>query len=160
MHTISVLQSNFKFNIMKNALILIAFIISFGSFAQKTEEMQKRQKMERSRIANNLSAEEMAALRTKELTLQLDLNESQQQSIKALLTDQISNRKGKMQNRPQKGFRKDSTNVSSQDYYKMRSERLDHQIEFQNKMKTILTDTQFDTWKSMNQQRRNKNKKN
>ncbi len=141
---------------MKNALILIAFLISLGSFAQKTEGMQQRQKMERSRIAANLSAEEMATLRTKELTLQLDLNESQQKNIKALLVSEISNRKANMQNRPQKGFRKDSTNISSEDFYKMKSERLDHQIEFQNKMKTILTDTQFDTWKSINQQRRNK----
>lgn len=141
---------------MRNTLILIAFVISFGGFAQKTERMQKKQQMDRSEIAKNLSAEEMAALRTKKLTLQLDLTESQQQSIKALLVNQISDRKEKMQNRPKKGIIKDSTNLSAQVYYKIKSQRLDQRIAFQNKMKTILTDTQFDTWKIMNQQYSNK----
>lgn len=141
---------------MRNTLILIAFVISFGGFAQKTERKQKKQQMERYEIAKNLSAEEMAALRTKKLTLQLDLTDSQQQSIKALLVNQISDRKEKMQNRPKNGIIKDSANASTQDYYKMKSQRLDQQIAFQNKMKTILTDTQFDTWKKTNQQSRHK----
>lgn len=136
---------------MKTSMLFLVLFIGFGSYAQPNKEQRNKYKMERYNIAKDLSAEELATLRTKKLTLQLDLNEAQQNSVKELLTAHITKRKANLQHRPQKGIKKDAASYNSESYYKNRIERLDHQIAFQNTMKTILTTTQFENWKSLQQ---------
>lgn len=136
---------------MKKLLLLsLLFFVSFNSFSQNRKQL--RTKLE------SFNAEQIATLQTKKMTLSLDLNLKQQNEIFNVLLEEVKFKKTKKGEIDQR--KKDSKEaLSSEERFDIISEKLDHQIALNNKMKTILNKDQFLVWQEIkNKQNRGKQK--
>ena len=122
---------------MKKLSLLVIMLISISAFSQQKGQQHKGDKAD-------MSAEEMATLQTKKLTLQLNLNEAQQQEVKKLYIEKAEERKAIMAERKK---------MSAEDLEKLKESRfersnagLDKQLAHQEKMKQILNEEQFKKW--------------
>lgn len=144
----------------KIILIAIAFIgLQAMAQGQKKQDNNKRgnhQKM------MNLSAEQMATLQTKKMTLALDLNTSQQNDIKQINLENATKRKAMMAERKAKKESGEGKKPSDDERYAMANAKLDHMIATKAKMKKILNKEQFEKWEKAQKRmakNRNNNKK-
>lgn len=127
-----------KQKIMKTVCTLILALITTIGFSQEKEQRKEmRQKMMQER--QGLSPEQKAELSAKRLTLQLDLTEAQQKEVHKLQFEMISERE------KNKELRK--TEAEENGFYDKATARLDKSQEYQNKMKSILNESQYQTWK-------------
>lgn len=130
---------------MKRLIVIALALISIQSFAQ--EGMKERpNREERTQRMSDLTPEEAANLRTKKMTLHLDLNEAQQKEIYAINLENATKRKEMM--KVFKG-KKESGNMekpSKEQRLSMENAKLDHQIAMKAKMKSILNKEQFEKW--------------
>lgn len=136
-------------------------IIALALFAlQVTAQERKRapQNKERAKKMMNLSAEEMATLQTKKMTLHLDLNESQQAKIQKLNLENATKRKAMMEARKAKKESGNTEKPSKEERLAMVNAKLDHQIAMKAKMKTILNDEQYAKWEKLQARRSQKSK--
>ena len=101
---------------------------------------------------NDMTPEQQAELRSKELALQLDLNEQQTKQVKELELKMVQDRQAHMEVR-QAMKEEGAERPSKEEMFKMRSEMLDKQKEHQDAMKKILTPEQFTKWKEMRDER-------
>ncbi|KAJ1463642.1 hypothetical protein T484DRAFT_1758675 [Baffinella frigidus] len=109
-------------------------------------------------MMKDLSPKQMATLRTKKMTLALDLTKTQQDKMHTLHLEDAKARKDQMKKREQhKGTEK--RKLSSEEKYKKMNSVLDRKIEIKSKMKSILTEDQFQKWERSQKQSRNKKKK-
>ncbi len=142
----------------KLVIIAIAFLA-----LQVTAQGQKRdyaKKQERPLKVMNFSAEEIATLHTKKMTLHLDLNTSQQEKIYAINLENAKARKAFMEKREAKresGEAKEKP--TKEERLKMMNKKLDHQIATKQKMKNILNDEQYAKWEKFQAKRAQKGKK-
>ena len=132
---------------MKKAVTLVLVILfSLTINAQK----RKKDDFERMTVAQRVD------LALKKMTLNLDLSSSQQNKIKPLLEQKITEREAKLKERKEnKGERKKLT--ADERYAKM-SEKLDKQIVFKAEMKGILNDKQYERFEKMATKRMHKKK--
>ncbi len=111
----------------------------------------------------DLSAEQLASLHTKKLTLALDLNEAQQTKVQAIHLEEATLKKAKMEARAAKKEEGEKTKPTPEERYAMQMERLDHKIAQKAKMKEILSQEQYDKWQRLmakrGKQKRQKGKK-
>lgn len=137
---------------MKKLLVLsLLFIVSFNSFSQNRKQLGNKLK--------SFSAEQIATLQTKKMTLSLDLNLKQQNEIFNVCLEEVKFKKTK---RGEINERKNNSKegLSSEEIFDMMNEKLDHQIALNNKMKTILNKDQFLVWQEIkNKQNKGKRKK-
>ncbi|MBO0321607.1 hypothetical protein J0X14_04800 [Muricauda sp. CAU 1633] len=129
---------------MKRLVVALALLISIGALAQRQEghRMHKSPKMD-------MTAEQMATLQTKQMTLALDLTKVQQQKVMTINLDEAEFRKAKwdeMKALRESGERKKPT---TEERFEMENARLDHQIAHQEKMREVLNDEQYQTWKKL-----------
>ena len=125
---------------MKQLVVLAIVFLSLNALAQPNEKPLKREKAHQ--IMQQLTPEDHANLKTKRMTLHLDLNEGQQKKVYQLLLEQEINKQAFISERKNK---KSSDNeFNKEDFLKMQNERLDQQIAFKSKMKSILNDTQYE----------------
>jgi hypothetical protein len=127
-----------KFLNMKKLLVLsLLFIVSFNSFSQNRKQLGNKLK--------SFSAEQIATLQTKKMTLSLDLNLKQQNEIFNVFLEEVKFKKTK---RGEINERNNNSKegLSSEEIFDMMNEKLDHQIAFNNKVKTILNKDQFLVW--------------
>jgi Skp family chaperone for outer membrane proteins len=123
---------------MKKIYFLFALVISLIGTAQKHYN------------SSELTSEQHAALKTKKLQLVLDLNEEQAKKIEA----EIKKQEAQFSEINQ---RKEALN--SQDRYALRMEKMNRQIDMQNKMKSILSEEQYAEWRKMNSKFNEKNRR-
>ncbi|KAG1650165.1 hypothetical protein GQR58_028275 [Nymphon striatum] len=105
-------------------------LVGITAIAQRGEHGSREGK-------KDLTAEQVATLKTKKATLALDLTEAQQGQMKTLFLENAKMQKTKM-TEP--------------------NERLDHQIAQKAKLKSILSDEQYTKWEKT-QRRRSKGRK-
>ncbi|MEO9892754.1 hypothetical protein [Aurantibacter sp.] len=128
---------------MKKAIIVMMLLVGVTTIAQERKERPNRGDMK------DLTAEQIATLQTKKMTLALDLTSKQQTQIQAINLEQATTRKAKMAERKaakEDGERKKPT---SEERYAMQNERLDAQIALKSEMKSILSDEQYTKWEKM-----------
>ncbi|MFT5438021.1 MAG: protein CpxP, partial [Ulvibacter sp.] len=89
---------------------------------------------------NNFSPEQKAELSSKRMTLQLDLNESQQKKLYAVELEHAKLRNVRFQSK------KNKSELNDEERFKLKTERLDDQIATRKEMKSILTEKQYDIW--------------
>ncbi len=95
----------------------------------------------------DLSAEEVATLKTKKMTLHLDLTESQQAQVKALvLEDAKFNEKQRATRKEHKTDDDRNKKLSKEERYAMVNAQLDRKIEMKKQMKSILNAEQYEKW--------------
>lgn len=133
---------------MKKLTLLLALVITTIGYAQKQDQRKEDFK--------NLTPEQQATLQTKQMALDLALNDSQQKSLMTLNQKQAEQRnvhRDKMAKLKEKG------EVSSDDKFKMKNEMLDMQLAYQDNLKKILNEEQFKKWSDTNSKRKDKMKR-
>jgi len=130
---------------MRNVMMTIVLLAVFTASAQ-----------DRGRnFIKDLSVEEVATLKTKKLTLDLALDQSQSDKVYAIVLDQAKDRKAMMEARKSQG---EKTALTKAQKVAEANERLDKRIATQNKMKQILTSTQFEEFRKMDDKHKRKGK--
>jgi len=144
---------------MKKLIVLAALVISTVTFGQEEhQEKREHRKKGKMEMMKNLTPEQMATLRTKKMTLALNLTKTQQSKMQDLHFESAKARKEQMKKREQlKGGEKPK--LSSDERYKKMNSVLDRKIEMKNKVKSILTEEQFQKWERSQKQSRSKNKR-
>lgn len=121
----------------KLIIIALAFVTTIGFSQERERNQEMRQNMKQER--KNLTPEQRAELNTKRLTIQLDLTETQQKQVYEVYlanAKHISAKRKELKN-----------NAEQKDAYDRASEKLDRRKAIQDKMKSILSESQYKTWK-------------
>jgi hypothetical protein len=122
---------------MKTILSVLVLLISFSVVGQPPHEGVKREK--RMEKMKKMTPEQQATLWSKKMTLELDLNESQQEQVHALILNKVNKQKERRANRPKE-------RPSDTEIYQMKVNQLDEKIAMKKAMKSILTPAQFEIW--------------
>ncbi len=130
---------------MKKLIIIAIALIAIQGIAQG-EKKQRPNNQERSQRMNDLTPEESATLKTKKMTLHLDLNEKQQKDIYKINLENATKRKEMMATMKAKKESGQMEKPSKEDRLKMMNAKLDYQIATKAKMKSILNADQFAKW--------------
>mgnify|MGYP001228697732 FL=1 len=135
---------------MKNLCIIIMVLIGVSSFAQQKENHKKLMK---ERAGMNMTAEEKAILKSKQLTLALDLTERQQEEFQKLYVDRAED---KVKRRKEMKEAVEDSKLKAEAFEKMNT-RLDKEIAFQQSIQKILNKEQYMLWKdSQRAEKRNR----
>jgi len=118
---------------MKRAISILVLVFIFAFTAQAQRGHKKG-------MFNKMTPEQKATLRVKKMALKLDLTESQQRQVKAVVKKVIEE---KMTKRHQK-----NKTVSAKKF-KNYNDRLDKKIAFKKKMKKILNEKQYEKFEKM-----------
>ncbi len=122
---------------MKKVLIVMLALASGFGFSQETDR-KKEMKKEMMQERQNLTAEEKADLKTKKMTLHLDLTEAQQRQVYDVQLEMAKKRA--LMKEEKKAQKKEAG------FYDKATKRLDHQIAHKERMKAILTEKQYEIW--------------
>ena len=131
---------------MKKVIVLMMLMAGVTAMAQRGEKGHRGD-------FKDMSAEQMATLQTKKMTLSLDLTEAQQAKIQALHLKNAQLRKAKMEERKAKMEKEEGAKPSSDERYAMKKERLDEAIAQKAELKKILTNEQYSKWQEMKESR-------
>jgi len=135
---------------MKQLAVLVMALLSMSAFSQKSNGPKKEKRAE-------MSVEQLATLRTKKMTLALDLTESQQDKIMKINVEEVEYKKAR---RAEVKAKKESGQKPSTDErFEIANAKLDHKIAHQQKIKEVLTKEQYLMWKELKTKRAMKGKK-
>lgn len=123
---------------MKKAFLLFMTLSTLALSAQNIDS-NKQGKWNKSKT--EFTPEQRAELRSKQLTLDLDLNISQQNQVKELFLKSI-------QNNPQIG--KKRSEMTSNEKFELKNTMLDQRIKIKKGLKEILNEDQFQKWEKTN----------
>lgn len=137
---------------MKNVVMAVLMLVGVSGFAQEKERGEKRN---RDRV--ELTPEQRNELRLKEMTLKLDLNASQQKEIAKIISEQQANRTAAREE--MKANRDKNAKPSADEVYARQIKMLDEQIATKEKLKKVLSDSQFEKWEKMNEHKKERFKK-
>ncbi|MDG5489947.1 hypothetical protein [Psychroserpens sp. SPM9] len=140
---------------MKKIILIALAFVTLQGVAQDKKRGDRDGKRD---MAKDMSAEDIATLGSKKLTLALDLSEKQQAQVKEVLLEQATARKEKMEERQKEKEKEDAKKPSKEERVKMMNARLDDQIAMKKKMKSILTAEQFEKWETMQAKRHSNSK--
>ncbi|MEE9362761.1 MAG: hypothetical protein V3U92_09200 [Cellulophaga sp.] len=127
---------------MKKTVLVIALLVGLTTMAQK-------EKQHKQRVMKDLTAEQIATLRTKKMTLALDLTETQQKQVQKLNIENATFHKKRMEERSASRESGERKRLSSEERYAMQNAQLDRRIAQQQKVKQILNEEQYSQWKKM-----------
>lgn len=127
---------------MKKAMIILMALTTFAITAQNKSEDRKEN---RSQLRENLTPELRAELHAKKMTLDLNLNETQQAQVNQLLLDMEKNKPERPENR------KEMTDAQK---FEAKNAMLDRRIAMKKEMKQILTEEQFTKWEQGQQHKK------
>ena len=131
---------------MKKVIVLIALIVGTTAMAQQRKD-GKRNSMK------DMTAEQVATLQTKKMTLDLDLTDAQQTKILALNLENAKKRKAKMDERKAMRDSGERPKITSEEKYAIQAERLDAAIAHKAALKKILNDDQYAKWEKTRKKR-------
>lgn len=128
---------------MKKVFLILTLVLSLLTFAQ-----------EKKGAVEKMSPEQQSILLVKKMTLSLDLNQKQQEEIKALLLERTQ--KKAAHQLAQKAKKEKGEKPTATEKFEKQSQLLDAQIEFKAKMKKILSEEQFKKWDAKQHYRKGK----
>ncbi|MDC7999675.1 hypothetical protein POV26_01355 [Aequorivita todarodis] len=131
---------------MKKVLLIFMALATFAVNAQNRNAERKENRKE---MKAKLTPEQRADLKTKKMTLALDLTASQQQKVKQLIL-KVENEKPE---RPENW--KEMTDTQK---YEAKSAMLDRRIAMKKELKEILTEEQMTKWELQQDHRRDKSR--
>ncbi len=131
---------------MRNLMIIALLLAGFSTFAQPA----KREGREHSPL-KDMSAEQIATLRSKQLALDLDLTEAQREKVSELELQKASERKAHMEARKEGDEPKAA--AGPEERFNRMNARLDRQLAYKNAMKNILSKEQYARWEDKHAQK-------
>tara|TARA_B100000508_G_scaffold138013_1_gene133416 strand:- start:329 stop:754 length:426 start_codon:yes stop_codon:yes gene_type:complete len=132
---------------MKKVLFIAMIVMGVSLQAQPGPGPDGKQRKER---LESLTPQQRAELKTKKMTLHLDLTEAQQKKVEALLVSQEKEREA------MKSQWQGKKELSDEEAYALKTERLDKQIAMKKEMQQILTEEQFAKFEKMQHRRNSK----
>ena len=126
---------------MKKIFTLSLLLLTFGAMAQQRPHHRQTQK-----ALKELSPEQRATLQSKKMVLALDLDSRQQQQVETLLNKRFETQE-KIRATHRKTAADSSKRLNAEERYIRMNAHLDREIAFQQEMKNILTESQFEHWK-------------
>lgn len=129
---------------MKKLIVLALLLVGTTMVAQEKNREHKRNEMEQ------FTPEQRSELQLKKLTLELDLNESQQKEIKAFIADK--NTKMEAHKTAMKAMKEKGTKPTSDERFAMKSKMLDEQIATKKRMQKVLNEKQFEKWTALKEE--------
>ena len=145
---------------MKKLVVIAITLVSIQAFAQSHKgEQRKGERKESVHKLNNFSPEQIAALKTKKMTLHLDLTEAQQRDIQKINIVSAEERKTKMETRKKMKENGSFEKPSTEERFNIMSERLDKQIATKKQMQAILSKEQFEKFEKGTKHKRMKQRK-
>lgn len=132
--------------------LLFVSLLSISSWAQPKQDMQRMHKKQ-----SNLTAEQKAELMTKQMTLKLDLTDSQAKQIQTLYSSNFTKTEQKRNEMKSKKDAKEK--LTEEEKHALKLERLDHQIDMKRNMKSILNADQYEQWTTMQNERQQRRPK-
>jgi len=130
---------------MKRTLVFTLLLSSLTMMAQQNSERKGRPMI-------NVSAEDMAQVQSKQLTLALVLNQKQEKQVYNLELDRAKEIKASIEKRHE--AKKEEEKPAPGDRMDHRLKMLDAQIAYQEQMQKILTEEQFKMWRQMQKHRK------
>ena len=120
---------------MKKILIILLLAFSVSIYAQNGKNYKS--------LAKDFTPEQQAILKTKKMALELDLNDTQQNQMLEL------NKKWAVErDKNRESFKgQNAEEMTSTDKFNRMNKMLDTQLANQKKVKKILNDDQYETWK-------------
>lgn len=122
---------------MKKVLFICLVFIGISVQAQPGLDREMKGSKEMKEKMADLTPQQRAELKAKKMALHLNLNESQQSQIQTLLLDR-ENKIAAM-----RANKKDKKELSKDELFELKSQRLDEQIAFKKELESILTEEQF-----------------
>ncbi|WP_276388231.1 hypothetical protein [Eudoraea chungangensis] len=129
---------------MKRVFLIPMILLVFSTNAQ---EMDFRERVQERH--NEMTNEQKAIIKAKQMTLALDLSEKQQEQFQSLELQKIQEKeqlKNEMNLGTGKRAKKD---MSTDEIFALRNARLDKMIAFKQKVKTILSKDQYAKWEEL-----------
>lgn len=134
-------------------------LVTVQAMAQDPERgLRKQERPERVQRHQDFTPEEMAALRTKQMVLDLDLSQSQQDKIYKINLERAKERKQGIEERKQQKKKAEDAKPSKEERLQRMNARLDRQIAIKKQMKDILNKEQYDKWSEKSARHRSKRK--
>ena len=133
---------------MKKLFIAALLVVGMTSFAQERKARPERAQMEQ------MTPEQRNQLQLKKMTLELDLNASQQKEMSKVIAEQSTKREARIAERK---ANKDSAKkqLTADERFAKKSQMLDEKIVMKEKMKKILSADQYKKWDDMKGKRHN-----
>jgi hypothetical protein len=130
---------------MKNLILITIAIFTLQTATAQRPDWTKKggEKPDFAMLMQDLSAQQMATLQTKRMTLQLSLSENQISKVQTINLKAAKNRKSKMaemKDKMKKG------KPSSDHIYKMMIGRLDNRIALKKELSSVLNKEQLEKW--------------
>ena len=129
---------------MKKSFVIALLLVGTTIIAQERNRNQQGNKMEQ------FTPEQQSQLMLKKMTLDLDLNDSQQKEMSAIISEKIAKKeamKAEMKAMKEKGVK-----PSNDERFAMHMKMLDEQIATKKRMEKILNAKQFDKWTSLKEE--------
>ena len=132
---------------MKKLALIVLLVVGLSTYAQE-EKKQERQGAARER----LSPEQRNQLQLKKITLDLNLNESQQKEIAKILEEQSAKRQTEMATF--KANKEKGVKPTAEERFAMKNKKLDEAIAVKAQVQKVLTPEQFKKWEDMKKENR------
>ncbi len=142
---------------MKKIILILLVLVSFIGVSQEHKPTRKQ--------VVDMTPEQMATLKTKKMTLALDLTDKQYNDVYTVNLEHAKIRKAKMAERKAIRDSGEKEEPTAELLYARKNEKLDNMIAHKRKMKNILSEEQYKKWekmhrrKGMHHKRGNDNKK-
>lgn len=140
---------------MKKVLVTTVLLIGMMGYSQRGQHFDSEQ-----RGMKDMTPEQIAILKTKKMTLALDLSDAQQKDIQKINLENALERKALMLERKAKKEESEQSKPSADEHFDFQNERLDRMIAQKGKMKQILSEEQFQKWERIHHHGRNHRKDN
>lgn len=132
---------------MKKLVIIALALVTLSGFGQQKRERQMDRENS-SELRKEMTPNDIADLKSKKLTLQLDLTDAQQKEVHQLILEQAKTREDlKKDHQAKAGGKKEKP--SKEDIVIRKNKRLDEQIKMKREMKAILTAEQYAKFEKM-----------
>jgi len=140
---------------MKHLILTFTLLLCLSAISQEGKRNHHHK-----RTAHNLSAEQLATLKTKKMTLFLDLTPNQQKEVLKVNLGEAEYRKARIAEQKERKQNNEDEKLSANEKYELQNAILDRKIAQQEKMKEILNDAQFSLWKKGRNQKGMHSRKN
>jgi hypothetical protein len=133
---------------MKKLFVIALLLVGTTIFAQERNRKHQGHEMEQ------FTPEQQSQLMLKKMTLDLDLNDSQQKEMSAIFSEKIAKvaaMKTEMKAKKEKGVR-----PTKDERFEMAMKMLDEQIATKKRVEKILNAKQFEKWSTLNENHKGK----
>lgn len=138
---------------MKKLIIAALLVVGMTSFAQNKKEIGSRHHRDE---MEKFTPEQQNQLMLKKMTLELDLNASQQKEMSKIIAEKSDKRQARI--KEMKANKNSNTKSTSDEMFARKNRMLDEQIAMKERMKKILNPEQYKKWEDMKGKRHHRMK--